>query len=97
MSRYVTIDGKQYDLAPLTMSPDCIDLLETAYDMQIDNAKAAKALPLMYRIMVDCLVRGGGVKDEAEAKALLAGVPIDKDSIEMFLSAMMGDAASAAA
>lgn len=90
--RYISLAGKQYNISPLTMSPESIELLELAYEMQTDKSKAIKAIPMVYRIMIDCLVRGGDIKDEAAAKKLLGTVEFKVTTIQAFLETMLGTA-----
>ena len=91
MDKVVTVAGKSYTVAPLVMSPETIELLECAYDMQTDNFKAIRALPLVYHILVDCMVRGGDVSKD-EAVDVLRGMEISQETIGDLLRCMMGNA-----
>lgn len=92
---FVTLGGKEYDLATITFSPESIELIETIEQVtdiaKNDGQQAAKlvlkAIRLMYSILKDCLIRGGN--DEQEVVQALAKVNISLETIQDFLKLMI--------
>jgi len=87
--KFLKVGKKEYTVAPLTFSPESVELLELSVDLGDEPKHVARAFALTYRIIIDCLVRGGSVKDEAEAKALLSTLEVNAETIQQFIQLMV--------